>query len=157
MWIDKNGVKHYSDTGPDENTTFEERGEYELDEPKKETIKDRVKKLRDQRAERSRQREKLYKKTEATPKNKYELMMVRIEPDGKNHIKVSGRVTGGEPCRALKVDAFLYSNNGGRSHVIAVLKRAGGAGSKLFNGKDYVFDHARDDWKISSVYFNCMD
>ena len=64
MWVDENGVKHYSDTGPDEDAIFEERGEYELDksEPGKNNIKARAEILKEQRVESAKKRKELYEK-----------------------------------------------------------------------------------------------
>lgn len=158
MWVDENGVKHYSDTGPDEDAIFEERGEYELDksEPGKNNIKARAKILKEQRAERARQRKKLYKKTERKPKRKYELISLSVYPEGNNYIEVTGRVARGEPCERLKVSVYLTSSKGGRAHVSGIIEKAGGAGSKSMTDKDYVYGHAKDDWDVSSSYFNCV-
>ena len=147
MWVDENGVKHYSDTGPDEIDTFEERGEYELDEsgPEKDDIKDRAK-----------QRKKPYKKTVSKPKEKYELISLSVYPEGKNYIEATGRVARGEPCDRLKVSVYLTSSKGGRAHISGIIEKAGGAGSRLFKDKDYVYGHAKDDWDVSSSYFNCV-
>jgi len=158
MWVDENGVKHYSDTGPDENATFEERSEYELDKSAsgKETIEERAQKLREQRAERARQRKKLYKKTKLKPKEKYELISLTVYPKSKNYIEAIARVARGKPCDRLKVSVYLTSNKGGRAHISGIIENAGGAGSKFFTDKRYVYGHAKDAWKRSSVYFNCV-
>ena len=159
IWTDKNGVKHYTNTAPPpEAMEIQEEAEAahvgptpeqrarDLKEKYKESIKDHTQKLR----------ESIKKRTTARKASRpYRVSSLSVDPDGEHYIRVTGRIEGGESCKRLTVNMFLHSNKGGIAHLVFVVENVGGSGSRLFESREYVWDHTEDEWKLGNVYFTC--
>lgn len=159
-WTDKDGVKHYSNTAPDPEAVEAEEEAESISKPKdrKTILKESIEKSKEQTQQRTDIIiENLKKKTSTTtaPSAPYRITTYSVYPDGANHIKITGRIEGGEACSRLRVSMYLHSNKGGSAHAIFVVDEAGGSASKLFETRDYVSDHTKDTWKLGNVYFEC--
>lgn len=73
-----------------------------------------------------------------------------------NNVEVSGRLYGGHYCKNLKLEIFCHNEFGNIAHVTIVLDNAGGSGSKLIEGSDQLIIGQGSDWKVSSVFINCI-
>lgn len=71
-----------------------------------------------------------------------------------NMLTLSGRISG-PPCGLLRVDIFLYNENGAKAHIWTSVRNVSVGGSRVVSGKDRVFDRGGRSWSVRSVYFNC--
>jgi len=70
-------------------------------------------------------------------------------------LEVSGRVSGGQSCKSLKLEFFLVGDKGNRGHILTVVDDVGGTGSRMFSGSDTVRGENKD-WRITSAYASCV-
>jgi hypothetical protein len=75
--------------------------------------------------------------------------------EGSGAIEVHGRISGGKRCKNLKIELFLVSDKGRRGHVIAVADDVGGAGSRMFKGRDNVYG-INNEWEFTSIHVDCV-
>jgi len=164
IWTDKDGVKHVTNTAPPtEAENVQEQGEAENIPPtpsqKLQESIDRAKdRIKDHQAE---IRDKLQKnKSEAEAKaavSDYQISSISVTKEGEDRIRISGRISGGGPCKSLRVSISLSSNQGGYSTIVTAVDNVGGSASRIFEGSDWVGNtYANGTWKVVGTSFHCI-
>jgi hypothetical protein len=83
----------------------------------------------------------------------YKLSLKAIQND--KNLSVAGRIREGPSCESLKIDIFCHSQNGNVAHIVCVVKKVGGKGSRLVRGTDTVYGKG-GHWEVSSVFVDCQ-
>lgn len=81
--------------------------------------------------------------------------MVSFDFEGKM-VYVSGRIQCYEYCKNVLVRMFIESKQGGSEVIYFTVKNHGGI-ARIFKCASEAFDHASDDWQISTTDFVCAD
>ena len=130
IWTDKDGVKHYTNTAPPpEADDTQERDEAVSAEPtpaeRLKAIEEKYERLRQNRAKKTTRSikkssiiTKPTRRVVTKPGRPFRISFFSVDPDGKNHINISGRVEGGEYCPRLRIEMFPRSEQGGIAHVV---------------------------------------
>lgn len=78
-------------------------------------------------------------------------------PAQKNkEIHIDGRIEGGAPCKTLHMEVKLVGEKGGKASVLAIIREAGGFGSRLIEGKNKTKAPAQS-WEIDAVKLRCKE
>lgn len=78
-------------------------------------------------------------------------------PAQKNkEIHLDGRIEGGAPCKALNLEIKLIGDKGDKATMHAVVREAGGFGSRLIEGKSKTKAPAQS-WEIDEVKLRCKE
>jgi hypothetical protein len=80
-----------------------------------------------------------------------------VLPAQKNkEIHIDGRIEGGTPCKALHMEIKLVGEQGDKALVRAVIREAGGFGSRLIEGKSKT-KAVSQRWEIDDVKLRCKE
>lgn len=165
IWTDKDGVKHVTNTAPPpeaENVKAEPEATYQPPDPET-TLQKKIDRARERVQERreeslQRQRERLEKTQRRIEESNYQLSSVGVYRDGNEHIRVTGRVTGGGPCKRLKVSVSVNSDGGRFRYMEGVVENVGGSASRIFEARDWVGTSAvKHDWTLTGSRFRCIE
>jgi hypothetical protein len=81
-------------------------------------------------------------------------IQVFVEEAG-SRVEAHGQISGGKPCGSLEIDMDCINTNGEEANIIAIVRNAGGAGSRLFRASKTVRS-TKDDWPVRDVYVWCI-
>lgn len=165
IWTDKDGVKHVTNTAPPpeaQNVEAAPEAVYEPPDPET-TLQKKIDRSRQriqdrqQEAEKRRQKRRTETRRRVEDRN-YQLSSVSVYRDGSEHIRVTGKVTGGGSCKRLKVSVSVNSDGGRFRYVEGVVENVGGSASRIFEARDWVGTSAvKHDWTVTDHSFRCLE
>jgi len=158
IWVDKDGVKTFSNTAPPPEKDFKALSEKKSSRPQAAetytapaTTKKRVR-------IKTTTKTTTIKKPKRQEKRKYKISMLqaRKDPRDSKYIIVSCRINGGEPCNNLHVTLYMHNSGSGKIRAEDSVGKAGGSQSPLFRSRVRVGSkRAQQNWQLSSPYFRC--
>ena len=81
-------------------------------------------------------------------------IQVFVGPGGSG-VEAHGQISSGKSCDSLEIDLDCINTRGEEANIIAIVKNAGGAGTRLFRASKSAVN-ATDEWSVKNVYVWCV-